>query len=281
MHCLLLLEPPSATQPDNDDNARLIPRAFKEAGWTVIVQPQASLREHNGRVFAGEHELAGDKLVWHLGLGARASFLDRMQMLSVLPDRQYVTSPRALLALHGKFHWQSFGPTTFVSGDPDWLLAQRDANRDWIAKPSAGSFGRGVTPLTGNDREDLVTLRRITDTGAMAVLQEVIVGAADGEVRTLVAAGRRIGSYRRCGDQLNNLAAGGIASTAQLSAPQREIVQQIARELSNERVGFAAIDLIGETLLEVNIANPGGLATLVGLGDREAGTRLARAFEQW
>lgn len=277
---LLLVQPTGASSVAND-NAERIPPAFTETGWSVTVQSQADLREHNGRVSAGGCELNEDILIWHLGLGQRNSFLDRMQMLSVLPDSQFVTSPRALLALHGKFHWQAYGPETFVSGDADWLLQQRHRGTRWIIKPSAGSFGRGVTWLTGNDEEDLASLRKITDAGSMAILQKAIDRAAEGEIRTLVAAGTAIASYRRTGAGVNNLAAGARATAAQLSTGQRQIVGLISEELVALRVGFAAIDLIGETLVEVNIANPGGLATLAKLGDIGAAERLACAFANW
>ena len=42
------------------------------------------------------------------------------------------------------------------------------------------------------------------------------------------------------------------------------------RDLQSEGIRFAAVDLVGTKLIEVNIANPGGLATLDALygGDR-------------
>lgn len=278
---VLLTQPKVGISNAKDENAERIPQAFEAADWSVTVESQADLREHNGNVSAGDTNLRDANLIWHLGLGARVSFLDRMQMLSVLPEHLFVTSPRALLALHGKFHWQAYGPETFISRDADWLLEQRTKTRRWIAKPSAGSFGRGVTMLSGNDAEDLASLRKITETGSMAILQEAIDGAGDGELRTLVAAGKPVASYRRTGARVNNLAAGGEASAAQLSDRQGEVVAQISRELIAMRVGFAAIDLIDETLVEVNIANPGGLATLDALGDTDAARRVAHAFSSW
>jgi glutathione synthase/RimK-type ligase-like ATP-grasp enzyme len=48
-----------------------------------------------------------------------------------------------------------------------------------------------------------------------------------------------------------------------------------------EHIGFAAIDLVDDVLMEVNVANPGGLGTLNKLYDEDFGPALVRAVTQF
>jgi glutathione synthase/RimK-type ligase-like ATP-grasp enzyme len=46
-------------------------------------------------------------------------------------------------------------------------------------------------------------------------------------------------------------------------------VQTLTADMLDQHIGFAAIDLVGDTLMEVNIANPGGLGTLQRLYEKD------------
>jgi glutathione synthase len=111
------------------------------------------------------------------------------------------------------------------------------------------------------------------------VLQRFLANIAEGETRTLVAGGQIIGSYLRLPtDQLHaNLAQHGSAQPTTLSKRQRQITEEIATDLVDEDIGFAAIDLVDDILMEVNVANPGGLGTLNQLYGKDFGPALVRA----
>ena len=64
---------------------------------------------------------------------------------------------------------------------------------------------------------------------------------------------------------LANRSAGATTQAVSLNREQAFIASRVANDLLALGVGFAAIDLVGERLLEVNIANPGGLERLTEL----------------
>ena len=113
------------------------------------------------------------------------------------------------------------------------------------------------------------------------MLQRFLPEIALGETRTLIAAGRIIGSYLRVPtDQLHaNLAQQGEAQITVLGNAQSTLVERIAADLLTQNIGFAAVDTVGDTLMEVNIANPGGLGTLNRLYHRDFGPDLVHAIE--
>ncbi|MEM6709983.1 MAG: hypothetical protein AAF648_14475 [Pseudomonadota bacterium] len=284
---------------DNDNGAR-IPQAFAAAGWQVSHAPVASLRLSRDLLCAAGPVRRFHR-IWILGFGPARSFLDRMQMLSLLPSDRFVTSPEALLLLHGKVRWLEHMPETHISNDPDFLFACTGRGGDWILKPVAGSFGRGVRRLQGvpagvgdqAQREALASLlKRATAAGEYWVLQRFMPDIATGETRILCSGGQLLGYYLRQpvlaidgqgNDRppLANRSAGAEARAVELTQDQRTLARKIANDLLALGVGFAAIDLVGSTLIEVNVANPGGLARIETLNpERQATARLVAALEE-
>ena len=107
-----------------NDNHQRLPLAFRRAGWAVTVCPSDSLALDAEGLSCAAGPLEQFERIWHLGFGTAASFFDRMQMLFNLPAERFVTSPIALLTLHGKFRWLEYMPETHVSNDPQHLLAR-------------------------------------------------------------------------------------------------------------------------------------------------------------
>ncbi len=253
--------------------------------------------------------MAGFDLIWPLGFGRQVSFFDRMQILQPLPAARFVVSVDALTYLHGKHRWQALMPETHASGDPETLLQTLAGGGQWVLKPTAGSYGRDVVLIedTPSGRE---TLKRVaaSDPGSYLILQRYVPEIRRGEKRTLVAGGELIGSYLRRPDLRRpdlrgpdsprqrpqrdagnghgrllkaNLAAEASAEPTTLSAGEKALAQRLAAELATLGAGFAAVDTVGGYLMEVNVANPGGLGTLAGLGDAGASTRAVKALLRW
>ena len=84
----------------------------------------------------------------------------------------------------------------------------------------------------------------------------------DGEKRILVAASEIIGAYgKEPVDHRGNIDAGANAFAATLSEAEGTTVRRLVDKLDNFGVRFATIDLAGRYVLEINVANPGWLAT--------------------
>ena len=153
-----------------------------------------------------------------------------------------------------------------------------------MVKPPAGSYGRDVVLFRDGkaDREMLEALWRTAD-GGYLMAQRYLPEIESGEKRTLMAGGRLIGTYLRKPRtaHLTNLAAGGRPEPAELSHSESALVLPIAGELAELGVGFAAIDTVGDKLMEVNVANPGGLGTLEALYGRDFSGEVVAAILRW
>ncbi|MFK7913122.1 MAG: RimK family alpha-L-glutamate ligase [Pseudomonadales bacterium] len=276
----------------HNDNHQRLPAGFRNAGWEVSCAPHSSLVLANGTLLCAAGPLLEYDRIWPLGFGEQATFFDRMQLLEQIPQDRLVTTVEALLLLHGKFRWQAYMPETFVSNDSGYLLAQTGRSADWVIKPTAGSYGREVYRLRpGIDQQaTLAHIEQLTSNGRYAMLQRYLPEIESGEKRVLFAGGLLLGAYLRRPSTappetsqqavvpLANLAAGGTASLTTLAAEETTLAQKVANELLAKGVGFAAIDLVHPYLMEVNIANPGGLGTLAMLTGKDPSAEVVNAL---
>ena len=91
----LLLLLGDAAKARNDKHERL-PAAFHAAGWQVRIADHDDIEIRAGvphvaaskAVASGAAPLAHFDLIWPLGFGRLVTWLDRMQMLSRLPEQQ-------------------------------------------------------------------------------------------------------------------------------------------------------------------------------------------------
>jgi hypothetical protein len=263
----------------HNDNHERLPAAFQAAGWTVDVQPHQSVRFASGEILAGEQRVGDYDRVWVLGLGRADTFFDRMQLLRRVPQPRFVTRIDALVYLHAKYAWSERMPETHADNDAGRLAAIVARGGDWIAKPTAGSFGRDVLRIRA-DATGRAALERLTAGGRYCLLQRFVPEIAAGEKRTVVAGRTIIGTYLRLpgADFRTNLGLDGRPVASELTARERDRVTGIIDELAAAGVGFAAIDTAGDYLMEVNLANPGGLATLAGIYGHDFAPVVVRAL---
>lgn len=257
-----LVTPPSAPATTHNDNHERLPRWFFAAGWQVAVAAHNDVHLRADKVYIGATCATVYDLIWPIGLGPRESFLDRLQLLQQLPQDRLITAANAYLSLHGKSAWLRYAPPTIVTARlPTMRAFMHEHGGEWVLKPVAGSHAEEVHHIASvNALERIVPTR----SGAYWILQRYLDEIVRGEIRTLVCGAQVIGSYLRTpGDNgYANLAAGGVASAVQLDGPAQDLVERVHQKLLVQQVGFAAIDTVGKYLMEVNLANPGGLQTL-------------------
>lgn len=267
----------------NDNHLRL-PAGFRRIGWEVSEQPHDSARIQAGSLRFGSADPGEFDLIWPVGFGPEGSFFDRMQLLDLLDARALVNGPRALTFLHGKYRWLDLMPETHADNDVERLRQIIVQGGDWVIKPAAGSYGRDVVLVRAGVEPRAALKRLISPTPAAnqppnyCIVQRFVPAIAAGETRTLVAGGEIIGSYLRIprdGLRANLEAKAKIAKTT-LTTAQARLTRQVARELGHLGARFAAIDLVGDYLLEVNVANPGGLASLETLYGADFSVEVAR-----
>jgi hypothetical protein len=275
---LLLVGDPAKARNDNPARFR---RAFERAGWQVRCLDHDALEVRRNRLFAAGQPLEAFELIWMLGFGRQASWFDRIQLLKTVDQHRFVTAPDVLTYLHGKHHWLDLMPETHTSADPDYLYSVLRSGGDWVLKPTAGSFGRDVRLISeaSVSRDEVRRYWRQLGEGYL-LAQRFVADVLAGEKRTLVAAGRLMGSYRRIPTDglASNLAGGGRAERADLTSQEIDLIEPIARALERFGAGYAAIDTVYPYLMEVNVANPGGLATIETLGGGDLSDAVVAAI---
>lgn len=280
-HLLLLI---GDVRKARNDNHERLPAAFRKAGWAVTVADHDDVEIRAARLCLAGTPLDHFELIWPLGFGRMATWFDRMQMLGSLPDSRFVVSPGALVWLHGKHRWLEHMPETHTSARAHRLHEVVTSGGDWVLKPTAGSYGRDVRLV----RNGAITVAEIEshleESGSGYLMaQRFLADVRQGEQRTLAAGGEVIATYTRVPgvDITSNLAAGGRPETGCLTPGQAAVARTIATELAAAGAGFAAIDLVGERLMEVNVANPGGLGTLAELGEGDFTDAVVAAVLRW
>ncbi len=263
----------------HNDNHQRLPRLFRQCGWRVDVVSHNDLHWRDRQLYCAHLPAHRYTLLWPVGMGPRETFLDRWELLSRAGPQRCINNPAAYLSMHGKSAWSEYAPATHIASDAETLADALTAGATWVLKPLAGSFGRQVHKVSS-----VTQLREVIAQSPPQywVLQEYIPAIRSGETRTLVCAGHIIGSYLRIPSNgwHANLATGASAQRTTLSEQDHALVADVQHKLRQSGVRFAAIDTVGGYVMEVNIANPGGLATLSDLyGDAPVEQRMRAAIE--
>ena len=273
------LDASDVAQPASNDNAQVLPRLFRAGGWRVRKAQHRAIHRAPAGLACNDEALAKFDLIWPVGFGPHQGFLDWVHLLDDLPPRKLINPPSALVMKHGKAAWIEHSADTYMAAEPERLIATMQENPgEWVLKPMAGSFGEGVIRLASSEHERLRQAMS-QQPGAYFVLQRFLPEIAQGETRTLIVGGQIIGSYLRVptNNFHANLAKKALTQRTELSAAQLSLVKTLNADMLDQHIGFAAIDLVGETLMEVNIANPGGIGTLQQLYERDFGIDIINA----
>ena len=229
-------------------------------------------------------------LVWVLSLGKRNSFLDKIQLLKILETQtRVINSTEALLYLRSKYGLTQLGdlfqhPKTFASNRAEPFIEIIEGGGDWILKPAAGSLGQGIFLLnkTTHSYPSLVRYLLGQNADHYLILQEHIPDIDRGEKRVLMAAGHLIGAYlrRQDTDHRTNLMQGGQAEPTILSEAEQTLALKLGAYCSELGAEFIGIDLVYPYVIEINVINPGGLGTLMSLGEANQAGAVIKAILQ-
>ena len=241
-----------------------------------------------GADFPPCHEQALDHdLIWVLSLGERATFLDKMQLLQLVGKQQrLINTVDAIMHIRSKYFLASRPdlfqtPETHAANDAARLEhIIRDKGGRWIIKPPAGSLGRDVFLTDATDRNLPAILATLcgSDNSQYAMIQRYVPEIEAGEKRVLLAGGQVLGQYLRhapAGDHRTNLSQQGIASTCELTAAESEKLTVLAAALVDHGAWFTGVDIAYPWIIEVNVVNPGGIATIDDLTGIDLSARLA------
>ncbi len=157
---------------------------------------------------------------------------------------------------------------------PTMLTRSAAEARDFLArhgtsvlKPLHGNAGKAVFKIE-SDGSNLTALMELFNATYREphVLQTFLPEVAEGDKRIILVDGEVAGAINRRpakGDIRSNLAAGGTAEAADLTATEREICAALGPELKRRGLIFVGIDVIGgKWLTEINVTSPTGIVAV-------------------
>jgi len=157
-------------------------------------------------------------------------------------------------------------PPTMIARDLATIREFKAAHGDVILKPLYGNGGAGVFRLDGNDR-NLSSLHELFTgfTREPLIVQKYLPAVVKGDKRVILVDGEPVGAINRVpaeGETRSNMHVGGRPEKVGLTDRDREICAAIGPTLRDHGQVFVGIDVIGDSLTEINVTSPTGIQEL-------------------
>ncbi|MGJ0486609.1 MAG: glutathione synthase [Methylomicrobium sp.] len=165
---------------------------------------------------------------------------------------------------------------TLVAREPERIRHFLHEQEEIILKPLDGMGGTSIFRLRRGDPNLSVILETMTRYKTCYVMaQKYLPEIVDGDKRIVLVNGEAVpyalARIPAPGETRGNLAAGGRAEGRKLTERDWWIANQVGPILREKGLIFAGIDVIGDTLTEINVTSP----TCVQELDREFGLNIA------
>ncbi len=204
-----------------------------------------------------------------------------------------LNDPTALSQAMSKLYSQSFPRSvraeTLISRFPQDIREFADKHGgNVVLKPLQGSGGQGVFLLDSNSSNLNQMIEAISRDGYV-IAQAYVEGADQGDIRLFLMNGRPLevdGKYaamRRVnakGDIRSNIHAGGTAKPAKITQRQLRIAELIRPRLIEDGMFLVGVDIIGDTILEVNVFSPGNLGSCSEMAGVNFASTVLEAIER-
>jgi glutathione synthase len=160
-----------------------------------------------------------------------------------------------------------FMPPTLITRSLDEARAFLAEHGAIVVKPLHGNGGKAIFRV-GSDGENLSALIEVFNTAYREphMIQAFLPDVAKGDKRIVLVDGEVAGAINRLpseGEFRSNLAVGGSAEKAELTADEQEICDALGPELKRRGLLFVGIDVIGgKWLTEINVTSPTGIVAI-------------------
>jgi glutathione synthase len=273
------------------DTTFLMMETAQAHGHSLFVYTPDTLAMEDGRVFARGRDVTVRRAVGdHATLGeTRVAELTEFDVILLRPDppfdMHYIATTFFLQVVHPKTlvvndpaevrnapeklfvtQFPELQPPTLITSDPLAIADFRTRHGDIVLKPLNGKGGSGVTRHLAND-PNLATLLELHAEIARepVIVQKFLPAVTKGDKRILLVDGEAVGAINRVpqkGQIRSNMAVGGTPEAVELTARDREICATIGPELRRRGLLFVGIDVIGDSLTEINVTSPTGAMSL-------------------
>ncbi|MGB0385910.1 MAG: glutathione synthase [Ardenticatenaceae bacterium] len=184
-----------------------------------------------------------------------------------------VNDPDGLELASSKLYLQylpeSVRPRTLISRNKEEVMAFISSLQGRaVLKPLSGTWGQDVFMVHSDKDKNLLQIMDVLMRQGFAIVQEFVPEAVDGDTRVVVMNGqileingRPAAVHRIPGkaDFRSNIHAGGRAEPGIITPIIREIVAKVGPRLVNDGIFLAGLDIIGNKIIEINVASTGGI----------------------
>lgn len=152
-----------------------------------------------------------------------------------------------------------------------------------VMKPIYAFGGSGVSYIKeggGNIKVLVNTLKEMYN--CPVIVQKFCPDILNGDKRVMMLDGEILGVFSRIpqdGDFRSNLCLGNSYKESSLTTKEEGLCNDLGRELVENGIVFAGVDLIGENVIEVNVTSPTGLLELHSLYNSDVGKECWDCFE--
>ena len=211
------------------------------------------------------------------GYISAALLLDRLKGTTVVANdpREVVNAPEKMFVLD----FARFMPPTLIARTLDDVRAFQAEHGAVVVKPLHGNGGKAIFKIdeAGTNLSALMEVFNQT-WPEPHMIQPFLPEVSLGDKRIVLIDGEFAGAINRVpeeGEFRSNLAQGGYAEAAQLTAREEEICAAMGPELKRRGQVFVGIDVIGgKWLTEINVTSPTGIVAI----DKFNGTDSAGAI---
>ena len=217
-----------------------------------------------------------------LGYISAALLLDRLkgETLVVNDPRSVINAPEKMFVLD----YARFMPPTLVARKLADVRAFQQKHGAVVVKPLHGNGGKAIFKVD----VDGTNLSAITELFGTVwpepfMVQPFLPEVAEGDKRIVLVDGEFAGAINRKpgeGEFRSNLAQGGYAEAADLTAREEEICAAMGPELKRRGLVFVGIDVIGgKWLTEINVTSPTGIVAIDKFNGTDTAGRIWDAIE--
>jgi glutathione synthase len=175
-------------------------------------------------------------------------------------------------------------PPTLITRSLDEIRAFREEHKDVIVKPLYGNGGAAVFRMQPEDTNLGALFELFQSTFKEPfIVQRYLPAVRQGDKRIILVDGEFAGAINRvpsAGETRSNMHVGGRAEPTEITAREREICATIGPELKRRGLIFTGIDVIGDTLTEINVTSPTGIREVKRFGGADIAAMIWDVIEQ-
>lgn len=205
-----------------------------------------------------------------------------------------LNDPDSLSHAMNKLYFQSFPrevrAETLITRMPDDIkkFAKKHGGKV-VLKPLQGSGGQGVFLVNAKTAANLNQMIDAISRDGYVIAQSYVKEAEKGDIRFFLMNGRPLcvdGKYaamRRVSskdDIRSNIHAGGKAVPVKITERELRVAELIRPKLLADGMFLVGIDIIGDTILEVNVFSPGNLQSCSDMAGVNFATTILESIER-